>query len=127
MSSSNEASVRYREYRDRSDLDQLVALIERDLSEPYSIFTYRYFIHTWPELCILAVDNDSDGGDKVVAGIISKLEHHPSNFFPALRGYIGMVAVEANYRRYGIARKLVDLTFKKMQAVGVTERNDILR
>lgn len=28
-------------------------LITKDLSEPYSIYTYRYFIHNWPHLCIL--------------------------------------------------------------------------
>jgi peptide alpha-N-acetyltransferase len=31
-------------------------LIDRDLSEPYSIFTYRYFVAQWPTLCFLAVD-----------------------------------------------------------------------
>ena len=31
----------------------IVALIEKDLSEPYSIFTYRYFINNWPNLCFL--------------------------------------------------------------------------
>jgi hypothetical protein len=30
-----------------------MGLIEKDLSEPYSIFTYRYFINDWPSLCIL--------------------------------------------------------------------------
>ena len=32
---------------------QVMGLIEKDLSEPYSIFTYRYFINNWPSLCIL--------------------------------------------------------------------------
>ena len=32
---------------------QVVGLIEKDLSEPYSIFTYRYFINNWPKLCIM--------------------------------------------------------------------------
>lgn len=31
----------------------MVGLIEKDLSEPYSIFTYRYFINNWPKLCIM--------------------------------------------------------------------------
>jgi hypothetical protein len=29
------------------------ALIEKDLSEPYSVFTYRYFLNNWPDLCLL--------------------------------------------------------------------------
>lgn len=28
-------------------------LISHDLSEPYSIFTYRYFINNWRHLCFL--------------------------------------------------------------------------
>lgn len=30
-----------------------MALVDRDLSEPYSIFTYRYFLSGWPQLCVL--------------------------------------------------------------------------
>lgn len=30
-----------------------MALIDAELSEPYSIFTYRYFINNWPRLCFL--------------------------------------------------------------------------
>lgn len=30
-----------------------MALVDRDLSEPYSIFTYRYFLSGWPDLCVL--------------------------------------------------------------------------
>jgi hypothetical protein len=42
----------------------IVALIERDLSEPYSIFTYRYFINNWPNLCFLVnlICHDRDLG-----------------------------------------------------------------
>lgn len=32
---------------------EIQALIDADLSEPYSIFTYRYFINQWPHLCML--------------------------------------------------------------------------
>ena len=31
-----------------------MALIDAELSEPYSIFTYRYFLDAWPDLCFLA-------------------------------------------------------------------------
>ncbi len=27
-------------------------LIDNELSEPYSIFTYRYFLQQWPNLCV---------------------------------------------------------------------------
>jgi peptide alpha-N-acetyltransferase len=35
------------------DLPLVTALIDKELSEPYSIYTYRYFLNQWPQLCIL--------------------------------------------------------------------------
>ncbi len=32
----------------------MMELIDKDLSEPYSIFTYRYFLRQWPQLCYMA-------------------------------------------------------------------------
>jgi hypothetical protein len=32
-----------------------MAMVDKDLSEPYSVFTYRYFLHNWPGLCICAM------------------------------------------------------------------------
>ena len=33
-------------------------MMARDLSEPYSVFTYRYFVLDWPDLTWLAMDVD---------------------------------------------------------------------
>ena len=38
-------------YENENDLPGIMALITKDLSEPYSIYTYRYFIHNWPQIC----------------------------------------------------------------------------
>jgi N-alpha-acetyltransferase 30 len=35
-----------------------MALIDNELSEPYSIFTYRYFLSQWPELSFIAYDGE---------------------------------------------------------------------
>ena len=40
-------------YRTEEDLPEIIALISADLSEPYSIYVYRYFIHQWPNLCFV--------------------------------------------------------------------------
>lgn len=40
-------------YEDERQLDDIMSLVDRDLSEPYSIFTYRYFLHNWPKLCFV--------------------------------------------------------------------------
>lgn len=46
-------NVEYVGYQDESQMPDIIRLIQRDLSEPYSIYTYRYFIHNWPHLCFL--------------------------------------------------------------------------
>lgn len=40
-------------YSNEEQIQQLMALIAPQLSEPYSIFTYRFFLEGWPELCFL--------------------------------------------------------------------------
>lgn len=44
------------QYKDETQMADIMRLITRDLSEPYSIYTYRYFIHNWPHLCFLVKD-----------------------------------------------------------------------
>ena len=40
-------------YESELQMSDIMRLITKDLSEPYSIYTYRYFIHNWPQLCFL--------------------------------------------------------------------------
>lgn len=42
--------IKFVQYKSEEQLPDLVALITVDLSEPYSIYTYRYFLHNWPHL-----------------------------------------------------------------------------
>ena len=42
--------IQFIQYESEKQLPDLVALITIDLSEPYSIYTYRYFLHNWPHL-----------------------------------------------------------------------------
>lgn len=46
-------SIQYSDYKSELQLPNIINLIENDLSEPYSVYTYRYFIHNWPNLCFL--------------------------------------------------------------------------
>ena len=55
--------VRYIEYKDESQMKMIMDLIAKDLSEPYSIYTYRYFIHNWPHLCFLVSHLSSNRSD----------------------------------------------------------------
>jgi hypothetical protein len=45
--------IRYDTYQDESQMQAIMELFAKDLSEPYSIYTYRYFINNWPRLCVL--------------------------------------------------------------------------
>lgn len=97
--------------------NKVKSLIDADLSEPYSIWVYRYFLNQWPELVFLAFDNESEI-DEPIGCIICKSEIHRSS---RMRGYIGMIAVDSSYRRQGIAKKLVETAIDKMVLDGCDE------
>ena len=40
-------------FSDEQDLGPIIKLVEQDLSEPYSIYTYRFFIYECPKMCIM--------------------------------------------------------------------------
>jgi len=45
--------ITYRSYIGESDLPHIMALVQSELSEPYVIYTYRYFLQQWPHLSFL--------------------------------------------------------------------------
>jgi hypothetical protein len=47
MSDAAVASIEYSRFKDETQLDDIIGLISNDLSEPYSIYVYRYFIQQW--------------------------------------------------------------------------------
>ena len=83
-------------------LPQMRQLIGKDLSEPYSIYVYRYFLYQWPELCFMAVDTTNSS--KLAGVVICKLEQHRGG---PMRGYIAMLATQEAYRGKGVATTLV--------------------
>ncbi|XP_066477958.1 N-alpha-acetyltransferase 30 [Tiliqua scincoides] len=92
-------ATHYVRYQSELQMPDIMRLITKDLSEPYSIYTYRYFIHNWPQLCFLAMV-----GDECVGAIVCKLDMHKKMF---RRGYIAMLAVDSKYRRKNIGTNLV--------------------
>ncbi|CAG8566847.1 37205_t:CDS:2 [Gigaspora margarita] len=82
--------IKYVPYTSELQLPGIMSLIENDLSEPYSIYTYRYFINNWPNLCFMTMVED-----QCIGVIICKLDKHRD----ALRGYIAMLAVKKEYRK----------------------------
>lgn len=45
--------INFIQYESELQMPMIMKIIQKDLSEPYSIYTYRYFIHNWPKLCFL--------------------------------------------------------------------------
>ncbi|KAK0713841.1 acyl-CoA N-acyltransferase [Lasiosphaeria miniovina] len=96
--------IQYEHSLETQYLPAIRALISKDLSEPYSIYVYRYFLYQWGHLCFMAL-NPLDSS--LVGVIICKLEPHVSHSPPTLRGYIAMLAVSATHRGHGVATALV--------------------
>jgi len=107
VSLSDPAPITYTQYSDETQMPLIMRLIQKDLSEPYSIYTYRYFIHNWPNLCFLAMS----GGNNCVGAIVCKLDLHKK---VARRGYIAMLAVDSNYRKRSIGSTLVKKAIEAM-------------
>lgn len=99
--------VRYDGARENEYVAGMRQLIAKDLSEPYSIYVYRYFLYQWGDLCFLAMDEK----DEMIGVVISKLEAHRGG---PLRGYIAMLAVNKEFRGRGIATKLVRMAIDAM-------------
>lgn len=103
--------VRYDPARENEYVPAMRQLISKDLSEPYSIYVYRYFLYQWGDLCFMAMDDDDDEKNKLVGVVVSKLERHRGG---PLRGYIAMLAVREEYRGRGIATKLARMAIDAM-------------
>eukprot|EP00004_Rigifila_ramosa_P021276 TRINITY_DN5629_c0_g1_i1.p1 TRINITY_DN5629_c0_g1~~TRINITY_DN5629_c0_g1_i1.p1 ORF type:complete len:169 (+),score=31.30 TRINITY_DN5629_c0_g1_i1:3-509(+) len=98
--------IEFKTYGGEAELEAIMRLVDRDLSEPYSIYTYRYFVNHWPSLCIRAVS--ATNPEELIGVIVCKLDDHSTRSGSHQhRGYIAMLAVEHPYRKRGIARELV--------------------
>lgn len=107
------SNITYVNYQSEEQMPNIIKLIQKDLSEPYSIYTYRYFINNWSELCFLAY-HQSD----CIGAIVCKLDLHRNRSY---RGYIAMLAVEKEYRKLKIGSNLVLKAVKAMEKLGADE------
>ncbi|KAM0718267.1 hypothetical protein Q7P37_006599 [Cladosporium fusiforme] len=109
--------LRYTSYgaeKESPFLPAIQQLISKDLSEPYSIYVYRYFLYQWGNLCFMALDEQDD----LIGVIVCKLEPHRGG---PMRGYIAMLATREDYRGHGIATSLVKMAIEKMKAEDADE------
>ncbi|EOA27911.1 hypothetical protein CARUB_v10024084mg, partial [Capsella rubella] len=108
----DEAEIEYTSYAGEHHLPLIMSLVDQELSEPYSIFTYRYFVYLWPQLCFLAFHKG-----KCIGTVVCKMGDHRQTF----RGYIAMLVVIKPYRGRGIASELVTRSIKAMMESGCEE------
>ncbi|XP_022141644.1 N-alpha-acetyltransferase MAK3 [Momordica charantia] len=106
------SEIEYVSYGGEHHLPPIMNLVDQELSEPYSIFTYRYFVYLWPQLSFLAFHRG-----KCVGTVVCKMGEHRSTF----RGYIAMLVVIKPYRGKGIATELVTRSIKVMMESGCDE------
>jgi len=92
-----------------------MTLVQSELSEPYVIYTYRYFLNEWPHLSFLAY---SPTQSDPIGVIVCKQSMHRIS---ANRGYIAMLSVSKNWRKRGIASNLVRQSIEAMKEHGVEE------
>ncbi|KAJ6950542.1 hypothetical protein NC651_004269 [Populus alba x Populus x berolinensis] len=88
------SEIEYVSYGGEHHLPLIMNLVDQELSEPYSIFTYRYFVYLWPQLSFLAFHKG-----KCVGTVVCKMGDHRNSTF---RGYIAMLVVIKPYRGRGI-------------------------
>ncbi|OAY70343.1 N-alpha-acetyltransferase MAK3-like [Ananas comosus] len=106
------AEIEYVSYGGEHHLPLVMSLVDDELSEPYSIFTYRYFVYLWPHLTFLAFHKG-----KCVGTVVCKMGDHRGTF----RGYIAMLVVIKSYRGRGIATELVTRSIRVMMESGCEE------
>ncbi|KAG5255200.1 hypothetical protein OIU77_015424 [Salix suchowensis] len=107
------SEVEYVSYGGEHHLPLIMNLVDQELSEPYSIFTYRYFVYLWPQLSFLAFHKG-----KCVGTVVCKMGDHRNSTF---RGYIAMLVVIKPYRGRGIATELVTRSIQVMMESGCEE------
>ncbi|THG12317.1 hypothetical protein TEA_001504 [Camellia sinensis var. sinensis] len=114
------SEIEYLSYGGEHHLPLIMRLVDEELSEPYSIFTYRYFVYLWPQLSFLAFHRG-----KCVGTVVCKMGEHRNTF----RGYIAMLVVLKPYRGRGIVGYLIVLFHSKKHALfccGLSISIDIL-
>ncbi|KAJ7353558.1 acyl-CoA N-acyltransferase [Mycena albidolilacea] len=110
-------SVIYRQYGGEEDLPYIMDLVQSELSEPYVIYTFRYFLHQWPHLSFLAYPSDPTTSTPIGVIVCKQSIHRES----ANRGYIAMLSVSKDWRKRGIASALVKNSLDAMKEDGVEE------
>lgn len=118
--------IRFEQFdKSNEQMESVVSLYDKELSEPYSSFTYQFFIFGWPDLCILAFgatgDVKPEPGFKgeMIGAVVSRTSFKRNAGI--LRGYVAMLAVKPHFRGAKIGSRLVEVTVDLMTTKGCEE------
>ena len=98
----------FKTYPGNHKRQRIMELMTKYLSEPYPIYTYMFFLDLYPDCTILCYDkNKKDEKNElyVCGAIVGNINKKPVK----IQGYIAMLAVEEEYRKKGLGRKMVEL------------------
>ena len=111
--SSDFPDLYFKTYSGETMMPHIQQLCAANLSEPYSVFTFRYFVNNWSDLTYLVYTKEKD---KCVGLIVCRLRMNRSTMRNT--GYIAMLVVDKSMRRRGLATKLVQMCIDKMKRRG---------
>ena len=109
----------YKTYPGNHQRERIMELMTQYLSEPYPIYTYMYFLDIFPDCTIICYDKNkkNEKNELYICGAVVGNINRKSN---KIQGYIAMLAVEEDYRKKGLGKKMVELLidhFKKAYKV----------
>ena len=109
----------YKTYPGNHQRERIMELMTQYLSEPYPIYTYMYFLDLFPDCTIICYDKNkkNEKNELYICGAVVGNINRKSN---KIQGYIAMLAVEEDYRKKGLGKKMVELLidhFKKAYKV----------
>jgi peptide alpha-N-acetyltransferase len=84
------------------------------LQENYTFKYYYYHVLSWPDLLYVAEDISTK---KVVGYVLAKVDDEDESENKEVRGHITSISVLRDYRRLGIAKRLMDATHRAMKGV----------
>ena len=89
MADIDRTQIEYRRYKGEEEIQSIFKIIDDELSEPYGLFTYRYFMDVCPQHSLVATYKNE------IVGVIVGRETQKDGY---KKGYIAMLVVLKKYR-----------------------------
>ena len=98
-------------------MNDMPGIQECNISWPPENYTFRYYYYhvlSWPDLLYVAEDISTK---KIVGYVLAKVDDEDESENKEIRGHITSISVLREYRRLGIAKRLMDATHRAMKGV----------